>query len=120
VIDSFKSALDSFAQAIKAGDTSELSDKFSKARAYRNSFNEKKASSYTANYELWVDVAEQKGIIAKVACVLSENDINIKSIGVIHNREYANGILQIVIESKEARDKCLDLLKKMNYTVYDK
>jgi prephenate dehydrogenase len=119
VIDSFKAELDRFAQAIKNEDC-ELSDLFQSARDYRNSFNEKKATSYTTSYELWVDVAERPGIIAQVATALSLNDINIKSIGVINNREYADGILQIVLESKDAKDKCRNLLKEMNYTVYNK
>jgi prephenate dehydrogenase len=119
VIDSFKAELDNFANAI-SNDSNDLSNLFAQAREYRNSFNEKKAVSYMANYELWVDVAEKNGIIAHVAAALSLNDINIKSIGVINNREYADGILQIVLESKEARDKCHKLLTQMNYTVYDK
>ncbi len=119
VIDSFKAQLDTFAAAISSNDSS-LDDCFACARDYRNSFTTKKASSYASDFSLYVDTAEKPGIIACVATILSFNGINVKSIGVENNREYADGILRIVLESKEAKEKCHKLLTQMNYTVYDK
>ncbi len=119
VIESFKSSLDSFTDAI-TNNSQSLNKSFADARDYRNSFSGKKAASYANSFELLVDTAEKPGIIACVATILSFNGINIKSIGVVNNREYADGILQIVLESKEAKDKCHKLLTQMNYTVYDK
>lgn len=119
VIDSFKAQLDDFAAAISSNDKS-LDDCFARARDYRNSFTSKKASSYASDFSLYVDTAEKPGIIACVATILSFNGINIKSIGVENNREYADGILRIVLESKETKEKCHKLLTQMNYTVYDK
>lgn len=119
VIDSFKAQLDTFADAISSNNKS-LDDCFACARDYRNSFTAKKASSYASDFSLYVDTAEKPGIIACVATILSFNGINVKSIGVENNREYADGILRIVLESKEAKEKCHKLLTQMNYTVYDK
>lgn len=121
ITESFKQQLDTFAQAISDGSkSSTLSENFALARDYRNSFSSKEASSYATNFELYVDTVDKPGIIACVATILSFNGINIKSIGVINNREYADGILQLVLESKEDKEKSHKLLTQMNYTVYDK
>lgn len=120
VLESFKADIDSFAQAIADSDADALGSCFACARDYRNSFSSKLPTSYATSFELYVDTAEKQGIIASVASILSLNNINIKSIGVVANREYANGILRLVLDSKEAKEKCHDLLTRMNYTVYDK
>jgi prephenate dehydrogenase len=100
-------------------DKQSLDEHFASARDYRNSFAGKN-NTYSTRFELLVDTAEMASIIANVASVLSLNDISIKSIGVMSNREYANGILRIVLDSQEAKDKAALLLKQMNYIVYDK
>lgn len=121
IIDSFKNQLDVFSKAISESTASpSLDESFTLARDYRNSFSTKKASSYATSFELYVDTVDKPGIIACVATILSFNGINIKSMGVINNREYADGILQLVLESKEDKEKSHRLLAQMNYTVYDK
>ncbi len=119
VIDSFKDELDKFTEAITCS-SPDLDNCFALARDYRNSFSTKKAASYANSFELYADTAEKPGIIACVATILGFNGINIKSIGVVNNREYADGILQLVLESNEDKEKCHKLLTQMNYTVYDK
>lgn len=119
VLDGFKKSLNDFSEAISIGSDT-LNSRFDSAREYRNSFSAKKAASYANNFELLVDTADKPGIIACVATILSFNGINIKSIGVVNSREYADGILRIVLDSKESKDKCHKLLTQMNYTVYDK
>ena len=121
IIDSFKEQLDVFSKSISDSTASpSLSESFAGARDYRNTFSAKKASSYATSFELYVDTVDKPGIIACVATILSFNGINIKSMGVINNREYADGILQLVLESKEDKEKSHRLLTQMNYTVYDK
>jgi len=73
------------------------------------------ASKY---YEIYVDILDQLGSIATVSTMLSVNNINIKNIGIINNREFENGVLQIVFDSRQAQQKSIELLKKMNYTIY--
>ncbi len=119
VLDSFKASLDRFSDAIRDQDPV-LSEYFSSARDYRNSFSGKKASSYAVSFDLLVDAADEPGVIARLATLLSSHNINIKYIGILNSREYSDGVIQISFENNEIKECCHKLLTEMNYTVYDK
>ncbi len=119
ILESFKVSLDKFSDAIKNNDPV-LSEYFTAAKDYRNSFSGKKASSYAVSFDLLVDAADEPGVIAKLATLLSSHNINIKYIGILNSREYSDGILQISFENNEVKERCHKLLTEMNYTVYDK
>jgi len=92
---------------------------FSASKAYRDSFSNITAGLYSRRYELRVNVEDKPGIIATVAAILSFNGINIKNIGILNSREYENGILQIVFDDETALMKSSDLLKRMNFIVFN-
>lgn len=93
---------------------------FDQAREYRNTFASRTAQTICTQYEIYVDVADQPGAIATIATLLSVNNINIKNIGIINNREYSEGALQIVFSEPSHRDKATEILKSMNYIVLNK
>ena len=42
-----------------------------------------------------------------------------KNIGIIHNREFEQGVLKILFYDQETADRSSDILKKAGYTVYE-
>ena len=50
--------------------------------------------------------------------MLAMHNISIKNIGIVHNREYEQGVLRIVFYEKDAKDKGVRVLEDRNYYVY--
>ena len=51
-----------------------------------------------------MDIVDQPGVIATLA-TLNKHHINIKNIGIISNREFENGVLQIILKPKKIKTK---------------
>lgn len=93
---------------------------FDNAREYRNTFAHRTPITRDNQYEIYIDITDQPGAIAVIATLLSIDGINIKNIGIINNREYSDGALQIVFSEPSHRDKAKEILKLRNYTVLNK
>ncbi len=89
---------------------------FESSKKYRDSFANKKINGFTAPM-LNVVIKDEKGALAKVVGLLSDNDINIKNIGIIHNREAVEGALQLEFYSVEDQDGAFNILNKSDYDV---
>lgn len=118
VISKFKENIEKIELEIKEDDN--LYDFFDEAREYRNTFANRAPLTICTQYEIYIDVADQPGAIATVATLLSVHNINIKNIGIINNREYSDGALQIVFSEPSHKEKSIEILKSMNYTVLNK
>lgn len=93
---------------------------FEEARLYRDSFSSVSPGLVARRYEIDVDVLDKPGSIAIIAVLFSSNNINIKNMEIVNNRERDNGVLLISFETEEERQKSVALLKEMNYEVYIK
>lgn len=118
VISRFKENIEEIELQIKADNC--LYDFFDEAREYRNTFANRVPITICTQYEIYIDVADKPGAIATVATLLSVNNINIKNIGIINNREYSDGALQIVFSEPSHKEKSIEILESMNYTVLNK
>ena len=58
------------------------------------------------------------GGIATVATILASNHISLKNIGIVHNREFEEGVLRIEFYDESSSLKAVKLLEKHRYTVY--
>ena len=54
-----------------------------------------------------------------IATILASNNINIKNIGIVHNREFEEGVLRIEFYQEPACTKAAALLQKYRYIVYE-
>lgn len=97
-----------------------LYDFFDEAREYRNTFTQRTPITTDNQFEIFIDIKDKPGAIAIISTLLSENNINIKNIGIVNNREYSDGALQIVFSEPSHKDKAKELLKSKNYTVLNK
>lgn len=119
VLSSFEKSVLEFKDFIISDEKEKLYDFLESSKNYRNTFSDKKNSIIPYEYEILLDVVDRPGIIATIATMLSVNNINIKNIGIINNREYENGILQIILEHDQDRKKSIKLLEEMNFIVYN-
>ena len=70
-------------------------------------------------YALYCDIIDEAGGIATIATILASNNINIKNIGIIHNREFEEGALRIEFYDEASSVKAVGLLQKYHYIVYE-
>lgn len=102
----------------KSGD--DLYNFFDSAREYRDSFTVVGSGPIKVSHIVTVDIDDEPGAIAAVATILALNGINIKNIGILHNREYQGGDLKIEFWTKDDLEKAISILEGKNYTIHKK
>jgi len=103
-LDAYTEKLKAFRGAIERRDGEALLDSFTECKLYRDSFSEREKGSLPKEHRIYVQVADEAGAIAGVAALLAERGISIKNIGIVHNREFEEGVLRILLYSEESRD----------------
>ncbi len=119
-MDAFAASLAQTRAAIASSEGDNLFDFFQSAKDYRDSLPLTSSGSLPKIYELYCDMVDEAGGIAALATILGTNQISIKNIGIIHNREFQDGALHIEFYEKEALEKALVLLRKYRYTLYER
>lgn len=97
-----------------------LYDMFARSRDYRDSIDATSSGLINKTYVLYIDIVDEAGGIATIATILAIEGISIKNIGIIHNREFEQGVLKIEFYEQGAMQKGCALLKKRNYIVYER
>lgn len=100
------------------GQGPELYHMFESSRDYRNSLPESSAGMLEKIYALYCDIYDEAGGIATIATLLAMNGINIKNIGIVHNREFEEGVLRIEFYEAEALKKSESILTERNYRIH--
>jgi prephenate dehydrogenase len=118
-LNQYISILKEFHSSLTRQDEDYLYQFFDGASEYRNSIPNKSGMMQKV-YEIYLDIIDEAGAIATIATLLATNSISIKNIGIIHNREFQEGVLRIEFYDESATAKAVDLLKKYSYTVYER
>ena len=105
--------------AVDAGDETALYSLFESSRDYRNSMPDSSAGPIKKQFAIYCDIIDEAGGIATIATILASNNINIKNIGIIHNREFEEGVLRIEFYEEASSAKAAALLQKYRYVVYE-
>ncbi len=92
---------------------------FHEAGEYRDSIPNRTGMMQKV-YEIYLDITDEAGAIATIATLLANNNISIKNIGIIHNREFQEGVLRIEFYDETSSSKAVALLKTYGYTVYER
>lgn len=85
---------------------------FEKSREYRNSITDNVKGAIDSTYKMYLNINDETGAIANIAGLLSSNNINIKNIGITHNRLSEAGVLYIVFYDKKSFDAAKEVLIK--------
>jgi prephenate dehydrogenase len=113
-------SLQRVSDALTAQDGNFLYHMFDTAGEYRNSIPNKAHGLIKKVYEIYLDIMDEAGAIATIATLLASNQISIKNIGIIHNREFEEGVLRIEFYEEAAQEKAKSLLRRYNYRVYER
>lgn len=118
LMDKYTSLLSQLRGYIETSDEQALLDFFQSAKDYRDSLSLPSIKTESTYYELFVDLPDETGGIAKVSRILADAGINIKNIGIVNNREFEEGILHISFANEYSRSKAKELLIAQEYTTH--
>lgn len=93
---------------------------FEESKEYRDSFSPQSRGPIKKIYGCYVDIPDEAGTIAMIALILGNKKISIKNIGIVHNREFEEGVLHVEFYDQEALDNAVTLLRNLQYTVYER
>lgn len=116
----FQEQLQQFRKMISGQDGASIQKEFHTAGDYRNSIPTKKSSVIARSYDLFVNIDDRAGAIATIATILSVNGISIKNIGIIHNREYMDGVMKLELYNEEDAHTARHLLEQNRYDIVNR
>lgn len=93
---------------------------FDSARIYRDSFINASSGPIKRVYAFNIDIDDRPGMLALVASTLAFSQINIKNIGIVHNREFEEGVLRIEFYDEASLEAAKQLLSTPQFVIHEK
>lgn len=118
LMDKYIDSLSELRNDIQNSASKTLLDKFQSAKDYRDSITVRNVKSYNKVHELFLDLADEAGGIAIIASLLAFKGVSIKNIGIVHNREFEQGVLHIEFYDEDALELAIKILEDKNYVIY--
>jgi len=116
----YKENIDEMYQQIVDGDENALIESFRNSKDYRDSIIDGGAMGPNRVFEVYIDIQDEPGAIATIATLLATNGISIKNIGILHNREYEDGVLRLEVYDQPSIEKAITIFHKHHYTVFER
>lgn len=120
LLDDYIASLRQIRQQLSTRQEAALFDLFEDARVYRDSFISTSSGPIKISYTMNIDIADEPGALAAIATILALHQISIKNIGIVHNRESQDGVLQIEFHEEESLLKAEQILTSKSYHIYNK
>jgi prephenate dehydrogenase len=118
ILDVYVELIQKFKQHLDNNDSEAIYSFFESAKNYRDKFSTIKKGLINPIYDIMVDVVDKPGIIGELATILGTNQVNIKNIEVLNNREMEKGCLRISLPDPESENKAINLLTNKGFKVY--
>lgn len=118
ILKRYLAILEDATESIEKEDNKWIYNYFKDAKSYRDTFASNTSGLLTKVYTLYVDVQDKLGMIAHIATLLSNHDINIKNIGIVNHREFQGGVLQITFENKSHMIESMQILSHNHYRTF--
>ncbi|MCR5251022.1 MAG: prephenate dehydrogenase [Lachnospiraceae bacterium] len=116
LLERYRDGLSAICDTLEEGDFGKISELFRDSGAYRSNIYDRRGS-IRRDFRLFVDIPDEAGQIAAVATELARAGINIKNIGITHNREQAEGALYVVFYDEAGRSAAIPVLENSNFRV---
>lgn len=120
LLDRYIGSLQTASDALSEADGKYLYQMFDTAGEYRSAIPNKSIGLMKKLFEIYLDIMDEAGAIATIATLLASNQISIKNIGIIHNREFEEGVLRIEFYDEPAQEKAVSMLTRYNYRIYER
>lgn len=120
LMDDYMDSLSKIRSHIASADAEEIMHFFEDAKDYRDSLSVSPAGKYRTVFDLYCDLIDEAGGIATIATILATNNLSIKNIGIIHNREFEEGVLKIEMYDQPSYEKAILLLERHHYTIHQR
>lgn len=118
MLTAYQKSLEDAKQMILSDNKEELYRMFDIAGSYRDAIPAKAKGVLITPYELFADIKDETGAIATLATMLSVQSVSIKNIGIIHNREFEQGVLHIEFYDEKSKKKAQQVLENHGYHIY--
>ena len=118
LLDDYIASLTDIRRSIAEHNGEQLYRFFESAKTYRDSFDGTSSGARNLLHVLYVDIEDHPGMLAEVVTLLAVNAINIKNIGITHNREHQEGTLRVEFYSEADLTEARDILTTRNYTLH--
>ena len=119
ILGNYIETLKSAKEDLDNDDELKIFDLFDHSRNYRNSMPDSSAGPIEKSFSIYCDIPDESGAIATIATILASNAINIKNIGIIHNREFEEGVLRIEFYNGDSCERAAMLLQRHRYIIYE-
>lgn len=120
ILDEYIEVLENAKHSVANGSESDIYNFFETSKNYRNSIPGGSSGPIKRMFAVYCDIIDEAGGIATIATILAANNINLKNIGIIHNREFEEGVLRIEFYDEASSKKAAELLQKYRYVVYER
>ena len=120
ILDEYIEVLEEAKHSVATGSESDIYNFFETSKNYRNSIPGGSSGPIKRMFAVYCDIIDEAGGIATIATILAANNINLKNIGIIHNREFEEGVLRIEFYDEASSKKAAELLQKYRYIVYER
>lgn len=118
MIDIYQEELLKIRQYVDDSSEKDLYGFFDSAKNYRDSLDVKGKGAIPGAFDFYVDLSDEAGQIAIIATILAARGISIKNIGIIHNREFEEGVLRISFYDEPSKTEAISTLQKHDYTLH--
>lgn len=121
LLNKYINQLENLSKDISNKEFQKIYDLFETAGSYRNSLSDKASGPIQKAFQLYLDVPDEAGAIARVATILADHGISIKNIGITHNREHSEGVLYIVFYDEKSLQAAIPVLTngQNRYKIYN-
>lgn len=111
-------ALSEIKNTLDARDVNGLYDFFDSARIYRDSFISASSGPIKRSFSIYADIADRAGALAHIVTLLADRNISIKNVGITHNRESEDGVLQLEFYEEASQQAAVMILKEEGYSLH--
>lgn len=119
LLDGYISILQTMRGQIAMQDEQAIIDFFATARTYRNNLSDVKKGAIHNVYAIHCDLTDRVGEISTITSILAEHAINLKNIGILHNREGLEGVLQLEFYDIDTLHKSSAVLSEAGFAVFE-
>lgn len=119
VMDEFIRLLCEARDHMNHADGTYINEMFRQSRDYRDSFSTAQGGALRPTFRIYCDVIDESGAIATIATILAVSGISIKNIGIVHNREFEEGVLNIEFYDGDSAVRAAAILRHHRYTVWE-